>query len=184
MFGLGPRCALRDCRGRWPMLTEVCVATYELNPALAETYGLEQEDRVVGIVLNPVASAEQIASWQARVTKAIDEDVERRKAAEGVFEELVAKPKALRSLLEWLEQMQNHLGKPHDERAKAEFLIEQVKRLPACANPVVAYAAYRHAIRQKILIKSSRKHRRLTVSCLNTRHSKREQKQPQSIGAT
>ncbi len=65
------------------MITEVCVATYELNPAFAEAYALEQEDRVVGIVLNPEASAEQIASWQARVADAIDEEVsgERRPRA-------------------------------------------------------------------------------------------------------
>jgi hypothetical protein len=71
------------------MITQVCVATYELNPAFAEAYALEQEDRVVGIVLNPVASAEQIANWQARVASAIDEAVEWREAAEGVFEGLV-----------------------------------------------------------------------------------------------
>ncbi len=71
------------------MITEVCVATYELNPAFAEAYALEQEDRVVGIVLNPVASAEQIASWQARVADAIDEDVEWEEVAEGVFEGIV-----------------------------------------------------------------------------------------------
>ncbi len=71
------------------MITEVCVATYELNPAFAEAYALEQEDRVVGIVLNPVASAEQIASWQARVADAIDEDVEWGEVAEGVFEGIV-----------------------------------------------------------------------------------------------
>ncbi|MEK4031562.1 hypothetical protein WOC76_21795 [Methylocystis sp. IM3] len=71
------------------MITEVCVATYELNPAFAEAYALEQEDRVVGIVLNPVTSAEQIASWQARVADAIDEDVEWGEAAGGVFEGIV-----------------------------------------------------------------------------------------------
>ncbi len=71
------------------MITQVCVATYELNPAFAEAYALEQEDRVVGIVLNPVASAEQIADWQARVASAIDEEVEWREGAEGVFEGLV-----------------------------------------------------------------------------------------------
>ncbi len=71
------------------MIPEVCVATYELNPAFAEAYALEQEDRVVGIVLNPAASAEQIASWQARVTEAIDEDLEWSEAAEGVFEGFV-----------------------------------------------------------------------------------------------
>ncbi len=58
------------------MTTEVCVATYELNPAFAEAYVLEQEDRVVGIVLHPVASAEQVANWQARVATAINEEVE------------------------------------------------------------------------------------------------------------
>jgi hypothetical protein len=71
------------------MITQVCVATYELNPSVAEAYALEQEDRVVGIVLNPVASAEQIANWQARVASAIDEEVEWSEAAEGVFEGLV-----------------------------------------------------------------------------------------------
>lgn len=54
---------------------------------------------------------------------------------------LVAKPKALRNLLAELEQMQNCLGKLHDEKAKADFLIDQVKRLPADADPMVAYAA-------------------------------------------
>jgi hypothetical protein len=71
------------------MITQVCVATYELTPAFAETYALEQEDRVVGIILNPGASAEQIASWQARVAAAIDEEVEWGEAAEGVFEGIV-----------------------------------------------------------------------------------------------
>jgi hypothetical protein len=71
------------------MITQVCVATYELNPAFAEAYVLEQEDRVVGIVINPGASAEQVANWQARVASAIDEEVEWREAAEGVFEGLV-----------------------------------------------------------------------------------------------
>jgi hypothetical protein len=65
------------------MITEVCVATYELNPAFAETYALEQEDRVVEIVLDPVVSAEQISNWQARVATAIDEELsgERRPRA-------------------------------------------------------------------------------------------------------
>jgi hypothetical protein len=67
------------------MITEVCVATYELNPAFAEIYALEQEDRVVGIVLDPVVSAEQISNWQARVATAINEEVEWREGAEGVF---------------------------------------------------------------------------------------------------
>ncbi len=71
------------------MITEVCVATYELNPAFAEAYALEQEDRVVGIVLNPMASDEQIANWQARVADAIDEEVEWGEAPEGVFEGIV-----------------------------------------------------------------------------------------------
>ncbi len=71
------------------MITEVCVATYELNPAFAGAYALEQEDRVVGIVLNPMASAEQIANWQARVADAIDEEVEWGEAPEGVFEGIV-----------------------------------------------------------------------------------------------
>jgi hypothetical protein len=71
------------------MITEVCVATCELNPTFAETFALEQEDRVVGIALNPVASAEQIASWQARVSDAIDEELEWGEAAERVFEGFV-----------------------------------------------------------------------------------------------
>jgi hypothetical protein len=71
------------------MITHACVATYELNPAFAETYALEQGDRVVGIVLNPVASVDQIASWQARVAEAIDEEVEGSEAVEGVIEGLV-----------------------------------------------------------------------------------------------
>jgi hypothetical protein len=67
------------------MIAKVCVATYELNPAFAEAYALEQEDRVVGIVLSPGASAEQVVNWQVRVSSAIDEEVEWREAAEGVF---------------------------------------------------------------------------------------------------
>ncbi len=59
-----------------------------MNPAFAQACALEQEDRV-GIVLNPEASAEQIANWQARVADAIDKEVEWREAAEGVFEGIV-----------------------------------------------------------------------------------------------
>ncbi len=38
------------------MITEVCIATYELNPAFDKAYALEQADRVVAIILNPEAS--------------------------------------------------------------------------------------------------------------------------------
>ncbi|MGJ0510137.1 MAG: CHAD domain-containing protein [Methylocystis sp.] len=58
---------------------------------------------------------------------------------------LVSGPKALKRLLERLEQIQDCLGKVHDDEARAEFLMEQVKRLPADADPVVGFAAGRLA---------------------------------------
>lgn len=58
---------------------------------------------------------------------------------------LVSKRKALRRLLSRLEQMQNCLGLLHDEQAKAEFLAQEVGRLPPGADPMIAYAAGRIA---------------------------------------
>jgi CHAD domain-containing protein len=55
--------------------------------------------------------------------------------------ELVSRPKALKRLLDRLEQIQNCLGKIHDEQARAEFLIEQTKRLPVEGDPLIGFAA-------------------------------------------
>ncbi len=58
---------------------------------------------------------------------------------------LVSRPKALKRLLERLEQIQDCLGKIHDEQARAEFLIGQTKTLPVGADPLVGFAAGRLA---------------------------------------
>ncbi len=59
--------------------------------------------------------------------------------------QLVAKPKALQSLLTCLEEMQNCLGEIHDQRAISEFLLAEVRSLPAGANAMIGYAAGRLA---------------------------------------
>ena len=71
------------------MITEISVATYDLDNDFAEAYCLEQEDRVVGIVLAPTVSSEQIDKWQTRVAEAIGETVDWTEAADGVFEGFV-----------------------------------------------------------------------------------------------
>ena len=58
---------------------------------------------------------------------------------------LVSGRKALRSLLERLEQMQNCLGEIHDEQARAEFLLDEARHLPPGADPMIAFAAGRIA---------------------------------------
>lgn len=66
----------------------------------------------------------------------------------GFFKEsprLVSGPKALKRLLERLEQIQDCLGKVHDDEARAEFLMKQIRRLPTDADPVVGFAAGRLA---------------------------------------
>jgi triphosphatase len=54
---------------------------------------------------------------------------------------LVRGRKALRKLLERLEQIQNCLGEIHDEQARAEFLLDEARHLPPGADPMIAYAA-------------------------------------------
>lgn len=58
---------------------------------------------------------------------------------------LVSRRKALKRLLERLEQIQDCLGKIHDDQARAEFLMEQTKRLRDGADKMVAFAAGRLA---------------------------------------
>ncbi len=55
--------------------------------------------------------------------------------------QLVSAPKALRRLMENLEQIQDCLGRLHDHQARTEFLVSQVNGLPTGADPIVAYAA-------------------------------------------
>lgn len=55
--------------------------------------------------------------------------------------ELVSGSKALRRVVENLEQIQDCLGRLHDQQARTEFLVSQVKGLPIGTNPLVPYAA-------------------------------------------
>jgi CHAD domain-containing protein len=54
---------------------------------------------------------------------------------------LVSTPKALRRAIKRLEKIQDCLGRLHDQKARAEFLVSQVKSLPAGADAMIAYAA-------------------------------------------
>ncbi|WP_424361519.1 CHAD domain-containing protein [Methylocystis parvus] len=58
---------------------------------------------------------------------------------------LVSGRKALRRLLDRLERMQDCLGELHDEQTRAEFLAEEIRSLPAGADPLIGFAAGRLA---------------------------------------